>query len=263
MQLHAPNFSLAQTIESGQLFRYERVDEGFLVCHADKAFLISQDDDTLQVHACTPNVTAEWLSHFFSLDTEAPQAVDEFSAAALAHCGGLRVCKQDPWECTVGFICSQNNNIKRIRQLMSGLASAFGTRVHVGCYDAYLFPQPGKIRAGAKLQQIRAGYREKYLLAANAIDSGWLKSLGSLPYDEARGALLSLHGIGPKVADCILLFAYGHRNAFPIDTWVQQIMREQYGGGSQQAMHTKAREQFGDTAGVMQQYLFHYRRNQQ
>lgn len=261
MQLHAPHFSLRHTLESGQLFRYELLEEGFLVSHRDKAFLISQEGDMLTVHAAAGDVTAAWLTHFFSLESEPPEAVDEYSAEALAFCGDLRICRQDPWECTVGFICSQNNNIRRIRQLMTGLARAFGRKVAVGKHTAYLFPNPGDIRAGAKLSAIRAGYREKYLLAASGLSEEWLRSLGSLPYGEAREQLLTIKGVGPKVADCILLFAYGHRNAFPIDTWVQQIMEERYGGGTRKEMLQRAHALFGQDAGVLQQYLFHYKRS--
>jgi N-glycosylase/DNA lyase len=262
MQLHTPSFSLIHTIESGQLFRYELVSEGYLIAHADKAFLISQDGDMLTVHAATPNVTVEWLQQFFRLDEAPPVSTDAYATEALAYCAGLRICRQDPWECTIGFICSQNNNIKRIRQLMTAIATAFGTPVRVGSYTTYVFPQPGRIRAGAKLSGIRSGYREKYLLSANGLSHEWLAMIHHLPYEEARAHLLDIPGVGPKVADCILLFAYDHRNAFPIDTWVEQIMREQYGVTSKKDMHAKATALFGADAGIMQQYLFHYRRQQ-
>jgi N-glycosylase/DNA lyase len=263
MRIQAKDFSLQQTLESGQLFRYEVVSEGFLVCHRDKAFVISQDGDSLRVHAATSTVTKKWLEQFLSLDDCAPQAVDNYTEEALLHCSGLRICKQDPWECTIGFICSQNNNIKRIRQLMTGIAQAFGTRVTVGKYETYLFPEPGKIRAGKKLAAIKTGYREKYLLAANKLSDEWLASLRALSYDEAKLQLLTLHGVGPKVADCILLFAYQHKNAFPVDTWVSQIMKEQYNTVTTTAMHKQAQELFGANAGHMQQYLFHYKRHVQ
>ncbi len=260
MRLHAPRFSLAHTLESGQLFRFETVAEGFLISHRDKAFVISHDGDFLTVHAATPNVTEAWLTHFFALDMQPPKPVDAFSRDALAYCSGMRICRQDPWECTVGFLCSQNNNIKRIRQLMTGLANAFGTKVAVGNYETHLFPNPGQIRAGKKLAAIRAGYREKYLLAANKHTDEWLASLYTMTADEKKASLLGMHGIGPKVADCILLFAYGEASAFPIDTWVEQIMKEQYGVANKQLMQQKATELFGASKGIMQQYLFHYRR---
>ncbi len=263
MRIPASNFSLAHTIESGQLFRYERKPEGYLLAHRDKAFLVSQQGDELLVHAATPNVSKEWLSWFFALDATPPAAVDEYSAQALAFCGGMRICRQDPWECLIGFLCSQNNNIVRIRALMSGIARNFGKPLRVGKYTVYAFPEPGDLRAGRALDEIRAGYRAKYLLGANSINESWLRSLGSLSHEDARAALQSIHGVGPKVADCILLFAYGHRNAFPVDTWVAQIMQEQYGVHKRVHMQRKAVELFGSDAGILQQYLFHYKRSMQ
>ena len=135
MKLSAPDFSLEHTLGSGQLFRYERVQEGYLVSHRDKAFVISQDADSLTVHAATANVTEAWLRSFLSLDEPVPEPVDEYTAAALEYCSGLRICRQDKWEATVAFICSQNNNIKRIQQLMQGLARAFGKKVLLGNYE--------------------------------------------------------------------------------------------------------------------------------
>jgi len=260
MKLSAPDFSLEHTLSSGQVFRYKRVQEGFLVSHRDKAFVISQDNDLLTVHYSTPNVTEAWLREFFSLDDELPEPVDEYTAAALEYCSGLRICKQDKWECTIAFICSQNNNIKRIQQLMNGLAKAFGKRVLLGGHEAYLFPEPGEIKSGAKLSAIKLGYREQYILEANKLTDEWLASLQKLPYEEARELLLDLQGIGPKVAGCILLFGYQH-NSFPIDTWIEQVMRTEYNCSSKKEMEEKAALLFGTNKGKLQQYIFHYARN--
>jgi N-glycosylase/DNA lyase len=262
MRIPAPDFSLLHTLESGQLFRFETVAEGFLICHRDKAFVVSQEGDALIVHASTPNVTKEWLSHFFALDEKPPKAVDAYSRDALLYCSGMRVCRQDPWECTVGFICSQNNNIKRIRQLMTGLAKAYGKKIKVGAYSAYLFPDPGKMRDDEKLDAIRSGYRKKYLLAANNLTDEGLASVRAMSIKQAKEELLTIPGVGPKVAACILLFAYGHKQAFPIDTWVRQIMTEEYGCTSEKEIEEKAAKLFGKNAGLMQQYLFHYKRQQ-
>ena len=118
------------------------------------------------------------------------------------------------------------------------------------------------IKPGKKLDALRMGYRDKYVLQANSsLSHEWLDSVRELSYKEAKASLLAIHGVGPKVAECILLFAYGHRNAFPKDTWVQQFMREEYGCETLADMERVAEERFGQNAGVFQQYLFHYRRN--
>jgi N-glycosylase/DNA lyase len=223
--------------------------------------VISQDNDYLTIHASTLNVTDEWLKRFFSLDETVPEPVDEYSAAALEYCAGLRICKQDAWECLIAFLCSQNNNIKRIQRLMNGLARAFGKKVVVGKHEAYLFPNPGEIKANKKLSAVKLGYREKYVIeASKRVTDEWLGSLRELPYGEAREQLLRLHGAGPKVASCILLFAYQH-NSFPIDTWIEQVMKAEYGCTTRKEMEEKAAELFGEDAGRLQQYIFHYARN--
>lgn len=258
MHIPAPDFSLDQTLMSGQLFRWRVVPEGFLISHRDKAFIVSHDNDVLTVHAATKNVSQKWITEFFSLDEAAPCAVDEITAAALDYCGGMRICKQDPWECLVAFICSQNNNVKRIQNLMNAIAETCGTQVKVGKHRAYLFPNPGEL-SEAKLSQIRLGYRTSYLIAANKLNDSWLAQLRELSYDEANARLLSLLGVGPKVAACVLLFAY-QQNSFPIDTWMEQLMRTAYGCESKTEMLAKAQALFGNNAGKMQQYLFHYAR---
>ncbi len=256
-------FSLAHTIASGQLFRYSVVAEGFLVAHGSRAFVISQDERTglLTVHAHAGGVDELWLRHFFALDEDLPQATDAYSRAALAYCDGLRICNQEPWECLLGFICSQNNNLARIRQLMTGLARTFGKPLAVGEYTAYAIPDPGSIRAGRELDSIKAGYRAQYLVrASERLSYELLEGVFGHSYEEAKVMLLLIDGVGPKVADCILLFAYGHTEAFPIDTWVEHIMRTQYRCKTKEDMRRKAQKLWGVQAGIMQQYLFHYAR---
>lgn len=261
LRIHAPNFSLEHTLASGQLFRYERVQDGYLVAHGTRAFIVRQEGDELLVPFATNNVTSEWLTHFFAIEESAPEPTDEYSRRALAYCKGLRICNQEPWECTLAFICSANNNVPRIRQLMNGLARGFGTPLHVGQYTAYAFPEPGAIVDGEVLRTIKAGYRARYLLAAsNALTHELLEGIHGHSYADAREALQLIEGVGPKVADCILLFAYGHTHAFPIDTWVHHIMRTRYGCRTKNGMRRKAQKLWGARAGVMQQYLFHYER---
>jgi N-glycosylase/DNA lyase len=262
IRLVTPGFSLIHTLASGQLFRYEEVDDGFLVSHGSRAFVIHQEGNELVIPHATPNVTAEWLEHFFALDDAPPQPVDAYSAQALAFCGGMRVCRQEPWECLIGFLASQNNHVPRIRQIMTGLARTYGERVALGPYTAFTFPEPGTIVSDTSLDALKAGYRAAYFVHASAtLTHEILEGIHGLAYSDAKEVLMEIPGVGPKVADCILLFAYGHRSAFPIDTHVAAIMREHYRARTTSSMQRKARTLFGENAGVMQQYLFHYRRH--
>jgi N-glycosylase/DNA lyase len=147
---------------------------------------------------------------------------------------------------------------------MTGLAKHFGTPIKIGPYIAHSFPEPGQIAGDARLRSLKAGYREDYFVnASELLSHEILEGIFGLDYDDAKEALMQIRGVGPKVADCVLLFAYGHRGAFPIDTHVALIMREHYGVrlGDKKAMERKAKVLFGEQAGIMQQYLFHYRRH--
>jgi N-glycosylase/DNA lyase len=144
---------------------------------------------------------------------------------------------------------------------MTNLAKTFGTPVHLGPHTAHLFPEPGDIIAGPALDAIRAGYRAQYLAhASSSLSHELLEGMHGQEYEEAKEALQLISGVGPKVADCILLFAYGHTEAFPIDTWVAHIMRSAYKCRTPSAMRRKAQKLWGSRKGEMQQYLFHYAR---
>lgn len=262
-----PYLSLADTLDCGQCFRWETSDNcTFRGCHNGHFLTVSQQN-TCQPHDETEiffhNTTREefetvWRP-YFDLDTDyhAMQQVfrnDPTLALACDYAGGIRILRQDPWEALCSFIISQNNNIPRIKGIITRLCETFGDHTA----DGTTFPRPERI-AGLSLDDLsslRAGFRAKYILdAAQKIANGEieLSTVAAMPIDEARKVLQTIRGVGPKVAECALLFGFYRREAFPIDTWIKKVLNIYYPSG------------FPDFAvpdgGVAQQYLFHYVRN--
>lgn len=175
---------------------------------------------------------------------------------------GLRVLRQPVWEALVAFILSSNNNAVRIRQLVWKVC-ALGPQREIDGEPMRGFPTPEALaRAGAEtLRQMGCGYRAEFLehTALRVADGFELDALRRMEYEQAREKLLTLHGVGPKVADCVLLFGCAHTRAFPVDVWMARAMERHFGmaGLSREQMREKAQQIFGEDAGLVQQYIFH------
>lgn len=191
--------------------------------------------------------------------------------AALAHAPGLRVCRQPEWECLATFITSSMKQVTHIRQISLTLRQQFGAERRVHGQRVHAYPSPQRL-AEAGEEALRAcglGYRAKGLhRAAQRIATGdFSLDLAGLDDEEARERLCELYGVGEKIADCVLLFAYGRYAAFPIDVWVDRVMRHLYGPRGKRKkwpareMRAFAWRHFGPFAGYAQQYLFHYARH--
>ena len=193
---------------------------------------------------------------------------DSHMHKAIANYHGLRILRQDPWECLVSFICSANSNIPRISTTMRAICKAYGQQQDMGSYTDYSFPSP-KILADAgeyALRGLKMGFRAKYVArAAERIASGEmeLEPLRLLPYQQAKDTLMSLAGVGDKVADCVLLFSLDKLDACPIDRWVRRAIEDWYTNGvilSYSDIRAWSLEQWGEYVGYAQQYLFHSKR---
>jgi N-glycosylase/DNA lyase len=188
----------------------------------------------------------------------------------VAACRGLRLLRQDPWECLASFILSSTKQIVQIRQIIAVLCERYGEPLAVapGCPPAFAFPGPARLACAteAELRGCKMGFRAPYLLAtARMVASGQfdLARLQSLPLEVARTELMQLPGVGRKIADCVLLFAYGFQSAFPVDVWVLKALRQLYFPRrrvSPQRLHRFAATHFGPCGGYAQQHLFHYMR---
>ncbi len=209
-----------------------------------------------------------FVKNYFDLDRDYGAVAREFSDCPRADeafklLPGLRILRQPPWEALVAFLLSQNNNTARIGKLVRALCEGYGARHEAFGRALNAFPAPQALAAaGAEaLRALGAGYRAEYIAeSARRVAEGFpLETLGDMPYEEAHRKLMELPGVGPKVADCVLLFGCGHLSAYPVDVWVARLSRAWLGidekNGARVAETARAR--FGRNAGILQQYLFH------
>lgn len=184
-----------------------------------------------------------------------------FLAACVGAYGDLRILRQPLWETICEFILSANNNIKRIQSLYMRISQNFGEAIEWDGLALHSFPAPARLAAAteAELSGLKLGYRAPYLLeTAKRIAEEGLPDLDSLTYEQALKRLTSYKGVGEKVADCVLLFAAGHRTAFPVDVWMERALCDKFGmHGTRRELKAEAIRLFGDDSGIVQQFLFH------
>ena len=274
-------FDLPGTIDGGQSFRWYAIEGddgspdsvGYRGVVGRSVLEVRQVTDGLSVKVVSGEAAdVGAISTYLGLEDDlvglrTKYANDPGLGPALSDYLGLRLLKQDPWECLCGFICSATSNIPRIKLNMGALASNYGKRIGPESGD-FEFPGPGAVAAAGEqaARDLAWGFRARYLDgAAIAVASGKfvLEGLLDMSYEEAREALVILDGIGPKIADCVLAFSLQKGEAFPVDRWVRRAMEEWYGASeemSNDAIGAMARERFGEDAAYAQQYLFHRQR---
>lgn len=258
------HFSLYDTLECGQCFRWEAQDGGYCGIAGRRVLRLKElSGGKIWVNGMEEEEFRGIWARYFDLDRDYGAIRREFSALhpllaeAQEEAGGIRILRQDSWEALCSFIISANNHIPRIKEIIRRLCREFGEKLEA---DAYAFPSPA-VLAGQTVETlapIRCGFRAKYLLdAAQKVASGQLnlEEVAALPLPEARARLMSVYGVGEKVAECVLLFGMGRLEAFPMDVWMKRVMRTHFSG--------KGAEFFGEHAGLANQYLFFYSRNHQ
>lgn len=255
---------LHATMHSGQTFAFLPHQEGFIGAVDGRALFVRQEGDGLLLD-CPIKDEPFWHA-YFDLDREyeallAPFEGDPVFAACYRAYPSLRLLRQPVWETICAFILSANNHQSRIHRLYQLISAAWGEARTIAGATAYAFPSPAMLASAdeAALRALGVGYRAPYLLkTARMIAGGFSLDLDALPYLDAHAHLLRLPGVGPKVADCILLFSTRHGCAFPLDVWMLRVMRVAYGmEGSPAAVKRQAMERFGDLGGLAQQMLFH------
>lgn len=255
VRLECPeNFSLGDTLLSGQCFRWEHDGGGYSGIAFGKRVRISQQSGSVVIEG--DDDAALWES-YLDLDTDYDAIREEVTAFeprladAAAKCGGVHILRQDSWEALCSFIISQNNNIPRIRLIISRLCELCGIPAQGG---GWAFPSAAKTAelTEEQLKGIGCGYRAGYLVSVSrAVASGEfaLEPLYALPVEEVRQRLMALHGVGPKVADCVMLYGLHRLEAMPRDVWIKRALENDLKG-------TKLGE--SRYAGVAQQYIFEY-----
>lgn len=250
--LQQSDFNLDETLDCGQAFRWEKIsDNTYKGAFLNHPLTISCENgsDLFRLHDTTPEDMENIWADYFDLSTDYGELKKRFSedetlSKACDYAGGIRILKQDKWEALSSFIISQNNNIPRIKGIIGRLVERYGG------YPAYTDMLDETVDS---LAYLRSGFRAKYLVdAVSRINSGEidLDEVAEMDIDSARKTLQTIKGVGPKVAECALLFGFYRTEAFPIDVWVKRVMANWYPNGLPEC--TKGVE------GIAQQYLFHY-----
>ena len=282
-KIAAPDFDLEMTLNSGQVFHWEQIGDGFAGTIGDLPVYVEQGGNVLKVRygetpqpaGGTPTLPGT-VASYFGLD----HPLDEICASfpddsamneARDYCRGLRIIRQPKWECLATFICSSMKQVAHIRQISLALRRRLGSVQGPPMLEVFTFPTPERIADSteAELRQCALGYRAKNLLAtARLVVSGEadLETWSDLNDTDLRARLCELPGVGAKVANCVMLFAYERLHAFPIDVWIERVLREKYFPRkrklSAQTLAAFAANYFGEHGGYAQQYLFHHARMQ-
>jgi len=273
-RIEAPDFDLAMTLNSGQVFHWKKIGDGFYGMLGDRAVYVEQRGDILNVRFGETRALPKVVARYFALD-HSLEAIcasfprDSVMNAARDFCRGLRIIRQPQWECLATFICSSMKQVAHIRQISWALRQRFGQRKQICGGEVFSFPSPNTLARATEreLRKCGLGYRANNLLAtAKRVVSGEadLDSWKALSERQLREQLCELPGVGMKVANCVMLFAYERIAAFPIDVWIERVLRERYFVRSQKvtskAMAEFVANYFGAHGGYAQQYLFHHAR---
>lgn len=263
------NFSPEKTFDCGQSFRFEPSPHGGVtgIAHGRRVN-IRRDGDSLRIDGITEADFSDVWQNYLALDADYDDIDRRIGAALTPEMGGsvladaakvsagIRILRQDRWETLCSFIISQNNNIPRIKKIITAMSREWGERIGD---DDYSFPTAkALLDAGEdKIFALRTGFRAKYIAdAARTVceNEGFLDAVAACEnYADADEMLRKIKGVGPKVSACVLLFGFGRTDAFPIDVWIKRVIEKYFPDGLDPTV-------FGDVAGIAQQYLFYYER---
>lgn len=268
------HYDLAATLTSGQVFRWQAREGAWEGVIGKRWVRLCVRPEGLHAETADPQTDWDWLRHYLQTDIDLDAVLRSFPDDApmrqsVAACRGLRLLRQDPWECLASFILSSTKQIVQIQQIIGLLCQQYGEPLAApGRPDLRTFPTPTALSSASEneLRACKMGFRAPHLLAAaRRVAEGRLDlaSLPSLALEEARVRLIELSGVGPKIANCVLLFSFDFPQAFPVDVWVMKALRQLYFAKRRprpQRLREFVATYFGPNAGYAQQYLFHYMR---
>jgi len=279
-------FDLGFTLCCGQAFRWDKRSEWWYGVVEEHALKIRQIGNMLEFE----NIDARFVRNYLGLDDDLLKILsqirkDTHITQAIEAFKGLRILRQDPWECLISYICATYKNIQAIEQMLSNLSKKFGDKINFNGYDFYTFPTPERLAKATaqELAKCGLGYRAKYVSATAKMvyeNCYEFEGLRKIAYEEAKEELLNFPGVGLKVADCILLFSLGKLEAFPVDVWINRVILKYYAShfpnefirkiSSKKSLTSSeyerlslfGRRYFGKYAGYAQEYLYHCERTQ-
>ncbi len=264
-------FDALATLDCGQIFRFNKTDKGYIVLSKDKGAIIYTQNNKTTIECYAED--KDYFINFFDLDRDyksicvsAKKENLSILSSAVDSGKGIRILNQDKEETLFSFIISQNNNIPRIKGIIEKLCKGLGEKKEFLGIEYYAFPKSKKMaETDLKFyQEIGLGYRARYIKnLAEMLNNGLnLEELSSLCTKELRKKLVSILGVGNKVADCVLLFGYHKSDSFPVDTWIEKVYKEDFKGKLKD--RTKIAEElsnkFKENAGYYQQYMFYHKR---
>lgn len=261
-------FNPKDVLECGQIFRFEPYKEGYKVFSTDKACYVHIDGNSTVIDSDFP----DYFYDFFDLGREYAAVIDKIKAfnvpvitRACEVAKGLRLLNQDPEEMLFSFIISQNNNIPRIKGIISRISRTVGECREFMGEEYYTFPTAAQLaeRDAAFYKSLGAGYRDEFIVqTAKRVAAEGIGHLKALDAPALKKELLSYHGVGPKVADCVSLFGFQRAASFPVDTWIEKIYREDFNGTltNREKINAYFTSLFGEYSGFVQQYLFYCKR---
>jgi N-glycosylase/DNA lyase len=266
------SFDLAVTLECGQVFGWTRYDAAYLGIIKGRAVSLTQVGGRVEFDAETGARTSD-ITRYLGLDDDlkailASVRVDPFMKRVLKSVRGLRLLKQDPWHCLCSYLLSSNNRVERIDKSVKEIARRWGVRHSLGGREIFELPAPRELARCDEpgIKACGAGFRSPYILrAARKVAEGTidLGRIERMPYEEAKETLITLDGVGDKIADCVLLFALSKSEAFPIDVWIKKAIEKVYFKSRSvniKEIHRFARDHFGPYAGYAQEYIYYYAR---
>lgn len=265
-------FSPKDTLECGQIFRYKSINDGFLVQSGDKCCEVKNKGSVAEIF-CEES-DEEYFRNYFDLSTDYSAIVRRAENSGYAvvreaakRARGVRILRQNTEEMLFSFIISQNNMIPRIKAIIERTANALGEKHTFNGEEYSAFPS-AKTLSGKDRDfyfGLGYGYRADYIPSvARAITSGEVNlSADGLSTADLRKKLIALKGVGPKVADCVALFGYHRTDSFPVDTWIEKLYREDFGGAltDRKKITDFFLSLFGEDSGYVQQYVFYYKRS--
>ena len=273
------SFKLKDIFECGQCFRWNKQeDESYTGVIKNAVINVKQTDNKIVFKGISENNLSEVVKEYFDLDTNYQDLksklskIDEFMKESIEFGDGIRILNQDLWECIISFIISANNNIPRIKKIIEAISKKYGKKVVFENKEYYFFPTVEELSKATveELRELGTGFRDKriynttQMLYNKTIDLEEIKNMQDS--NEIRENLLKLDGVGPKVADCIMLFSLKRFDVFPIDVWVRRVMNDLYihkeneEDVNKKELQNLAKEKYKELAGIAQQYLFYWRR---
>jgi len=269
-RIEAPDFDLALTLASGQVFHWSKAGDGFIGTIGNTPVYAEQRGKYIMV---TPGMETK-ARCYFALDHPLAEIYASFPddapmRSALEFCRGMRIIRQPVWECLATFITSSMKQVAHIRQMSLAIRAGFGRPMQFEDAEFFCYPSPESLALAteSELRECKLGYRAKNLLGtARMIASGEidLERIKAMDDESARAQLCRLPGVGEKVANCVMLFGLERLRAFPIDVWIERVLRESYFKRKRNVTTKRLRDfsqaYFGGFGGYAQQYLFHYAR---